>query len=394
MIHEYFIYTINNMKARKMRTLLTVLGIIIGVAALVSLVTLSRGMNNAVQYQFEKMGISSIRVVPGSLTGPPIGALGLPADLQDKIESVKGVEYANPVTIDYANVEYNKEKEICMVESYDTALSGKAFLDIDLQTAEGRYFNPGEQGVTVIGYDISHDTFGKDIHIRNTITINGRDFKVIGIIEESGTDADNRINIPLEDARTLFSKEDIVNAFVVQTTSGISVEEVGAKIEEKLLKSMQDDEFDVFTPEQLLKQIGAILGVIQLVLGAIAAISLVVGAIGIMNSMFTAVLERTQEIGVMKAIGATQGTMLYFFITEAGIMGVVGGIIGVMIGTIFSYIVQGGAGLAGYSLFKVQIDATFIISVIVFSFVIGLISGIIPAYRAAEMKPVDALRYE
>jgi putative ABC transport system permease protein len=382
------------MKARKMRTILTVLGIIIGVAALVGLVTLSKGMNEAVQYQFEKMGISSIRVVPGGLNGPPTGSLGLPAEMQDKIETVKGVEYANPVTIDYATVEYNKEKEICMVESYDTALSGQAFLDMDLKTTEGRYFNSGESGVTVIGYDIAHDVFDKDIGVRNTITINNKDFKVIGIIEESGTDADNRVNIPLEDAKVLFNKGNFVNVFIVQTTSGISAEEVGAKIEEKLLKSMEDEEFDVFTPEQLLKQISAMLGVIQLVLGAIAAISLVVGAIGIMNSMFTAVLERTQEIGVMKAIGATEGTILYFFITEAGIMGVVGGIIGTILGTLFSYAVQLGASLAGYALFKVQLDFAFIISVILFSLIIGIIAGTIPAHRAAQMKPVDALRYE
>ncbi len=394
MMREYFMYTVNNMKARKMRTLLTVLGIIIGVAALVGLITLSRGMNEAVRYQFEKMGISSIRVVPGGLTGPPTGALGLPADLQDMIENVKGVEYANPVTIDYATVEYNKKKEICMVESYDTKLSGQAFLDMDLETTEGRYFNAGEQGVAVIGYDIAHDMFDKDINIRNTILINGNKFKVIGIIEESGTDADNRVNIPLEDAKILFNKWDFVNVFIVQTTSGINAEDVGANIEEKLLKSMHDEEFDVFTPEQLLKQISAMLGVIQLVLGAIAAISLVVGAIGIMNSMFTAVLERTQEIGVMKAIGATQGTILYFFITEAGIMGVVGGIIGIVIGTLFSYMVQYGAALAGYTLFKVQIDVGFIVGVILFSFIVGIVAGIIPAYRAAEMKPVDALRYE
>jgi putative ABC transport system permease protein len=382
------------MKARKVRTILTILGIIIGVAALVGLVTLSRGMNSAVQYQFEKMGISSIRVVPGGLTGPPSGSLGLSIDLKDKIENVNGVEYANPVMIDYASVEYNKKNEICMVESYDTKLSGQAFLDMDLKTEEGRYFNSGEQGVAVIGYKIAHEIFNKEISVRNTILINGQKFKIVGIIENSGTEADSRISIPLNDAKILFNKEDFVNVFIVQTTSGVDTEAVGAKIEEELLKSMQEDEFDVFTPEQLLKRIGAMLGVIQLVLGAIAAISLVVGAIGIMNSMFTAVMERTQEIGVMKAIGATEGTILYFFITEAGIMGITGGVIGVIIGTIFSYIIQIGATLAGYSLFKVQIDVWFIGGVILFSFIIGIIAGIIPSYRAAEMKPIDALRYE
>jgi putative ABC transport system permease protein len=391
---EYIEYIWNNIHERKIRSWLTVLGVIIGIAAIVSLVTLSRGMNTAVQEQFEKMGISSIRVVPGGLHGPPTGGLALSLDIKEKIEDVKGVEYANPILIDYATGEFNNEEQTIMVNSYDTSLSEKGFLDTDLQIDEGRFFSPGEKGGIIIGYDIATDLFEQNIGLKNTLLINQQKFKVIGILEESGTDADDRVYMGREDAEILFNKKDAVNVFVVQTTSGIDTEGVGKKIEEELLKTMQQEEFDVFTPEQLLKQIGAMLGVIQIVLGSIASISLVVGAIGIMNAMFTAVLERTQEIGVMKAIGATRKTILLFFMVEAGVMGIAGGIIGTMIGTGISYIVEIGAHLAGYDLFKVTINPGIIFGTMFFSFLIGAIAGALPAVRAARMKPIDALRYE
>lgn len=391
---EYYQYVWNNIRERRIRSWLTVIGIIIGIAAIVSLVTLSKGMNTAVRDQFEKMGISSIRVVPGGLHGPPTGSMGFSINLKDKIESVKGVDYANPVLIDYATVESNREEETVMVNSYDTSLSERAFVDTDLQVEEGRFFVPGERGSVIIGYDIAYDLFDKDIGVKNSVIINKEKFKVIAILEESGTDADDRIYMGREDAEALFNKKDIVNVFVVQTTKGINAEEVGAKIEEELLKTLQDEEFDVFTPEQLLRQIGAMIGVIQLVLASIASISLVVGAIGIMNSMFTAVLERTQEIGVMKAIGATRKTIVLFFIIEAGIMGVAGGAMGTIVGTLLSYGVEFAAIMMGYSLFKVTIDVSMIFGVVVLSFLLGAGAGALPAYRAARMKPIDALRYE
>lgn len=391
---EYWQYIWNNMHARKIRSWLTVVGIIIGIAAIVGLVTISKGMNYAVREQFEKMGISSIRVVPGGLHGPPTGSLHLDIGLKEKIENIKGVEYANPVLIDYATMEYNKEEETVMINSYDTTLGETGFLDTDLHVEEGRFFALGEKGTVIVGTDIAYDLFDKDISVKNTILINKQKFKVIGILENSGTDADDRIYMGLEDAQLLFNKKEEVNVFVVQTTEGIGTEAVGEKIEEELLKTLQDEEFDVFTPEQLLQQIGAMLGVIQLVLASIASISLLVGAVGIMNSMFTGVLERTQEIGVLKAIGATNGNILSMFIMEAGIMSTAGGIIGIIIGTLFAYLVEFGAHLAGYDIFSVRVEPFFLGAVLLFSFALGACAGALPAWRAALMKPIDALRDE
>jgi putative ABC transport system permease protein len=391
---EFARYTWKHMKSRKIRAWLTVLGVIIGIAAIVGLITISKSMDNAVQEQFEKMGISSIRVVPGGLFGPPTGSLGLDASIKEKIEDVKGVEYVDSVLIDYASAILNNEEQILMINSYDTSLGDKGFLDTDITTEQGRFFTSGERGGIILGYNIAYDTYSKDIHLRNTIKINEQKFKVIGILEETGTDVDGRAYMGLEDAQELFDKGDTVNVFVVKTSSGLDPTDIGEKIEERLLKSMEEEEFQVFTPEQLLKQIGAMLAVIQIVLTSIASIALLVGAIGIMNSMFTAVLERTREIGIMKAIGAQNQDVMVIFLIEAGLMGTTGGVIGTAIGTILAFMVEYAAKIAGYSLFSVRIEPSLIIGSIIFSFLVGAIAGIIPAYRAAKLKPVDALHYE
>lgn len=391
---ERWKYILATVRVRKTRSWLTILGIVIGIAAIIGLITLSESMNEAVQEQFEKMGISSIRVVPGSLHGPPTGSLGLPLDIKEKIEDVKGVAYANPVLLDYATAEFNNEKKTVIINSYDTALSEKGFLDTDLKTAEGTFFHAGERGAVVIGADIAIETFRNDILLKNTVKISGRKFKVIGILEDSGTDADDRIYMGLEDAQELFQKSNMANVFVVQTTEGIDIQGVAERIQKKLLKTMNEEEFNVFTPEQLLEQIGAMIGVIQIVLASIAAISLFVGAIGIMNSMFTAVLERTGEIGVMKAIGATNKDIVSLFVLEAGTMGFAGGLLGTGIGTALAYVVGFGARTMGYPLFTVKINWSLIVSTLLLSFVLGVIAGALPAWRAARMKPVDALRYE
>lgn len=393
-LKEYGKYVWNNLKARKLRSWLTIMGIIIGIGAMVSLITLSNAMNTAVQTQFEKMGISAIRVVPAGLNGPPTGSLGLPLDIQEKIEDVIGVEYANPVIMNNARLEFNKEEEQVLLTSYDTSLSDKAFVDTDLQTKEGRFFRQGEKGAIILGYDVAYELFDKDIGVKNSVLINEEKFEVVGILADSGTDADDRVYMPLEESQRLLNKYDEVNVFVVQVEEGLDTTAIGARIEQTLLRTLDENEFDVFTPEQLLKQIGAIIGIVQIVLGAIASISLIVGSIGIMNSMFTAVLERTQEIGVMKAIGGTRKEIVFFFVIEAGAMGLIGGMIGTLLGTLISFIVQFGAEAAGYSVFVVTINPMLIINILILSFVVGLVAGIIPAFRAAQMKPIDALRYE
>ena len=385
---------VNNLKERKLRSWLTVLGIVIGIAAVVTLMLLGTGLENAIKLQFAKMGISNIRVAPGNLRGPPTGSIGFNNSIIDHVEKSKYVEYINPVLLDIATVEYANKELSLMVRGYDTKLSDRGFADIDIKIGSGRYFSPREQGTVIIGYNIAHDKFDKDILVKNNININSKQFKVIGIFEKTGVDEDDSIYLPLEDARELFNKKDLVNVLVVKIKDGIDIEKAADDITRILKRTYNEEEFVVFTPEQVLNQLEEILNVVKVLLSGIAAISLVVGGIGIMKSMFPSVLERRRQIGIMKAVGATKNQILFAFLVESGLIGLGGGVIGVLLGFSVAKSVEIVAKLMGFGLLYITPDYKVMIPMLLFSFFVGMISGIIPAYQAAKLSPVEALRYE
>jgi len=394
MSNDIFILALDNLKERQLRSWLTIIGIVIGIAAVVTLIFIGNGLENAIQAQFSKMGISNVRVTPGNLRGPPTGSLGFNNSIINQVEKVKSVEYVNPVLLNFANVEYSNEEGYFMTVGYDTKLSEKGFLDADLKLAEGRFFNPDEKGGAIIGYKIAKDNFKKDILSKNTIKINNVQFKVIGIFESTGTDIDNRIYLPLDTARELFNKPNTVNVMTVKIKDGIDTEKAAEDIRVMLRKSYEEEAFAVYTPEQLLSQLKNILGAIKILLSGIAAISLVVGGIGIMNSMFTSVLERRREIGIMKAVGAKNRDVLLLFLIESGMIGLIGGLIGIGLGISVAKSVELIAAQLGFGLLSVGLDYGVMIFMLLFSFSVGMISGVIPAYQAAKLKVVDALRYE
>ena len=394
MSKDVFILALDNLKERQLRSWLTIIGIVIGIAAVVTLIFIGNGLENAIQAQFSKMGISNVRLAPGNLRGPPTGSLGFNNSIINQVEKVKSVEYVNPVLLNFANVEYANEEGYFMTVGYDTKLSDKGFLDADLKLVEGRFFNPDEKGGAIIGYKMAKDFFKKDILSKNTININGIQFKVIGIFDSTGTDIDNRVYLPLDTARELFDKPNTVNVMTVKIKDGIDTEKAAEDIRVMLRKSYEEEEFVVYTPEQLLSQLKNILGAIKILLSGIAAISLVVGGIGIMNSMFTSVLERRREIGIMKAVGAKNKDVLLLFLIESGMIGLIGGLIGIGLGVSVAKSVELIAAQLGFGLLSVGLDYGIMIFMLLFSFSVGMISGVIPAYQAAKLKVVDALRYE
>ena len=394
-IKDYYRLIESNFRNKKLRSFLTTLGIIIGVALIIILISLGQGMQNAISYQFNKIGIKSIRIVAGDLHGPPNAAFGLDKNLQQHIERVRGVDYVNPVIINDAIMSFDNEGALVSVFGYETKLSEKGFVDTDVKLESGRFFTPGDKDSIIIGHNIANTIYNKKIRVKNSLDINGRRFRVIGIFEKTGTDVDSNVYMPLETSREMFGNSDIVNVFIVQIKDGINIDEAAKDIDKELLRVLKNkDAYKVFTPAQLVSYIQDILGAISVFLTAIAGISLIVGAVGIMNSMYTFVLERTREIGVMKAVGARRKDILLLFLFEAGLIGLVGGIIGITIGVIVSYGIGFLLSELGYELVRISVSVNLILGTLLFSFIVGLISGILPAYRGSKMQAVEALRYE
>lgn len=393
MLLEYFRLTLKNIRHRKMRSWLTILGIIIGVASVVSLISIGQGLQNAINAQFEKMGTQVIMVMPkGMQTG---FASGLSDDDVKTIEKLPYFDFVTPLIVSTAEVEYKREKKFVMVNGFPTKGAEDRFSGMDFAIGEGRYFNQNEKYGVILGYNVAKDMFDKEIPMRSRIKLNGVDFTVVGIFEQLGRPDDDRaIYLPLDTARTLFNKPDEVNFIMLRVKQGTEIAPVAETLKKELKRSRGNENFDVFTPDQILKQAGQILGAVQLILVGIAAISLVVGGIGIMNTMYTSVLERTKEIGIMKAIGATNYDIAAIFLTESGILGLIGGIAGIALGSAVAQIVGAVAKAQGFGMLLIIIDPMVVGGALLFAFVVGALSGLMPARHAASLQPVDALRYE
>ena len=396
MIKDYFKFGIKNIRNRKLRSWLTVLGIVIGVAAIISLITVSQGMQNAIEEQLDLFGADRLIITAKGFQGPGSIGAGLTKDDVKTLEAMSEFKYVTPMLIGNAQIEYHDEINFLTIQSMPAESYTGSFGDIDFDVIEGRLFRKGDKYSAIIGYRVSiKDIFEDQINVRNKIKINDYDFKIIGVMEEIGNaQDDNSIYLTLDAHREIFDEPEKVDMIMVQAKPGLDMEALKEKIEKNLKRARDDENYQVMTAAQIGEQINQILGIIQVVLVGIAAISLLVGAIGIMNSMYTSVLERTKEIGIMKSIGAKNSDILSLFLIESAIIGFVGGIFGVLLGLGIAYVVGWGANQAGFALLKVTINLNVILFGLAFAVGLGIISGIMPARQASKLKPVDALRYE
>ena len=402
---DYFFLAFNNLRRRKLRSWLTMIGIFIGIAAVVALISLGQGLQGYIAGEFEKMGSDKIFIQPKGAFGPPGGttseSLKLTSKDQKVIENVRGVEWVAGYLLKQGQAKFKGEIGIGYalgIEPEDLDL----WIDTgSIEIIEGRGLKDGDKFKVVVGYNHAYgDTWSKELSVGSNILIEDVEFKVIGIVGKIGNPSDDgSLYVPKETLREILNIEDEESYFMVKTAEGFDPEEVAETIERKLRTSRNEKEdqetFSVQTSEQLLETISDIFGAVQAVLVGIAAISLLVGGIGIMNTMYMAVIERTKEIGTMKAVGARNKDILYIFLFESGLLGLVGGIIGVIIGIGLSKGAEYISAVAtGTNLLQADTSLMLIGGALLFSFVVGTLSGVLPAMQAAKLKPAKALRYE
>ena len=406
-LYQSFIEALESLSTNKLRSGLTILGIVIGVGAVIAMISLGRGAEDTITGSIQGIGTNLLFVFRGGtedVRNPKPITLGDAAAIADPF-SAPSVEGVAPVLQGNAAVSFGGE-------SSSTSLFGvtpEYGVVRNYQVAEGEFFREehmlGNASVALLGVDVAEKLFDRtEGLIGETVRIEGQPFRVLGILEPRGGSAfsneDDQVLVPLTTAQARLlrrSTRDRVDMLLVEAVSAQSVpqaaEEIAQILRTRHRTEIGADDFNILTQQDFLDTAQTITGVLTLFLGGIAAISLLVGGIGIVNIMLVSVTERTREIGLRKALGARRADILVQFLTESAVLSLVGGIFGIILGWLISMAV-GRIAAANNTPFSPSIGVDTILLATLFSAAVGLFFGLYPANRAAGLEPVEALRYE
>lgn len=379
-----------------LRSTLTVLGVVIGIVFIVALLSLSEGLKNSIVNLMGVMGTDVLLITPGK-EGTPIGSAiisGITFNSENlrTVRQTEGVKAAYPMSTNSFTFEYGSEKQAVSVSGIPREAIELFEATHGFYLESGRWFEEGRSEV-VLGGKLAKKVFDKEISVGSKIHLDGKKFVVVGVLKEMGTTDDYEATTSYTTMGDLTGKEKML-IIAAQTYPGADMDATAAKIKKKLEEERGVEDFAVMTNKKVLETVNSVLSLIELFLTSIAAVALVVGAVGIMNTIYMSVYERTREIGVMKAIGATNLDIIMIFVIESGIIGLAGGVAGLIIGFVFAKNIEYIAIESGFRFLKASITPLFMLEVLAFSFIIGVVAGILPAKAAADLKPAEALRYE
>ena len=403
MYKESFLMAWASLIANKMRSILTMLGIIIGVAAVIALVSIGNGVKQDIQNSISSLGSNLLMVMPGAPRTPGVrpsqGSMkSLKVSDYQAISKLDGVKAASPYTA-------NSYVTIYQSKNWTTTVSGVSsnFQDVNNWTmAEGRFISSknveNRERVAVVGQTVVKNLFAGEDPVGKEIRVKNIPFRVIGVLNSKGNgtmgnDQDDVIFIPYTTAMERVEGVDYLRMVYVVASDDNGIDRLQSDIENlfRVRHSIKDtnlDDFNIQNMKSIMETMEQTTGTLTLFLGAVAAISLVVGGIGIMNIMLVSVTERTREIGIRKALGATYFVIVTQFLIEAVVISLMGGLIGIALGIGASKLIGLASGMS------TVISVPTIVLSFAFSMAIGLVFGIYPARKAAKLNPIDALHYE
>ncbi len=403
---EYFKIAARNLKMRSLRSWLTVLGIVIGVFLIITLLSLSEGIKDTINRQMMSLGGNMIFVMPGDdsnpLAGMVLGGGKLEARDLNAIRRAEGVKTVLEASYQSINVRYNTENKALTVQGLPLVESADVLRKFQgWSLSSGRWASANRREV-VVGMQLGRDVFNAPVRPGDQLTIKGKKYTVAGILNSLGSKGDdNAIFMDIAEFQNLAGQQrGTAQIAMVQTDEAMDPNLVAQRIKDSLRRvqrraygSDSDDlHFAVITAEKVNDIVGGVMAVIQFVILAFAGIAVLVGGIGITNTMYTSVRERTREIGVMKAIGATNGAIMAIFLFEASIIGFAGGIGGTVLGLGLAAIIQAYGQMHPLFYFTASFSPWIVIFGLGFSFFVGCLSGIFPARQAAKLRPIEALR--
>ncbi len=405
-IKDIFGLSLTNIRHRHLRSWLTILGIVIGVASIISLIGVSLGVSAQINSRINTLGSNIITISPGGqqasrggLSLRPSGGGGfgfgegssqITFREADVLRTLPGVFKLDARITKRELVNYSNKNTSAQIVGTEPS----AFPDtVGTPILFGRYLSVSDQYSAVVGYGVANNTFQDFSILNKQIRIGGVPFRVVGILNQSGGfgGTDNEIFIPQKTAENLFNQTTDVSNIVIVVSPDHDTQTVANSVEAELDSlhkvTQQNEDFTVTTAASIQSAVSGITDVLSLFLGGIASISLIVGGIGVANTMFMSVLEQTKDIGVLKSLGAKNRDIIFLFLCEAGTIGFVGGFLGVALSFVVSFILS-SVGV------PTEMTPELVIGGLVFSVLIGIVAGISPARNAAMIPPVEALRYE
>lgn len=407
MIRDYLRIGVRSLQRRRLRSWLTMIGIFIGIAAVVGLISLGQGMQKAIEEQFFQLGTDKLTIqTKGPSYGPPGSNTGLMltnADLE-VVRRANGVDLATGRLIEPITVTFNDKEKFLYVASLPQDASERAMVTVmanvdNNDMVMGRALKPSDRWKVIMSESYLEPKFdGRGLVVGDRVLIDGQPVEVVGIYKKTGNPMVDSAFVMNEDPiRELLDLPEKNGIIVAQVNPSANMDIVVQNIEKDLRKERGVDEgkedFEVQSPEDLLNSAGTILSIVTAVLAGIAGISLLVGGVGIMNTMYTSVIERKKEIGIIKAIGGRNSDVMLLFLIESGLLGLIGGIIGILLGVFFGLAVQVVATIAlGTQLIQAHFPWYLILGALAFSFLLGSLAGTYPAYQASKLQPVEALR--
>jgi putative ABC transport system permease protein len=399
-------YSISSLWARKSRSFLTILSILIGITAIFALISFGQGLNSYMLEFGEEMGTDKIFLMPGGglAQAPGTSNILFSEEDLDFIKKVNGVGEASGMFIENGRIKFKDYREVytfvigLSTDSKEKRLVEEMFGGIEI--LEGRSLKKGDTLKATAGYSytIPDRLFKKRVKIGDKVDVNDVEVEIVGIYEEIGSPTDDaQMYISQEGFKEIYEKDEYEYIYI-RAAPGQDPGEIAEKVKERFRKyrgqKEGEEDFGIQTFEDVLETFTNVIGILNGVLVLIALISVVVAAVNIMNTMYTSILERTQEIGIMKSIGAKNSFILFIFMAESGILGIIGGIVGVIFGYLIAKVGGAIAAAAGLGLIRPAFPSWLIIGCLIFAFLVGAGSGLLPSYQASKLKPVDALRYE